>query len=260
MMGSLYSAATGMKAQQLNIDVTSNNLANVNTYGFKKVRAEFKDLMYRTALEAGAPMSSGTAVPIGQQIGMGVRNSATNRIFTQGELQQTENPFDFTIEGEGFFQIQRPDGTVAYSRDGAFKMDAAGQVVTSDGLLLVPQITVPQGATNFQVSPDGNVTVKMGNDVSTIGQITIARFVNPAGLTSVGKNLFEANLASGQAQIGAPQEAGFGSLQQNMVEMSNVKVVEEMINLIVAQRAYEANSKSVQTSDEMLGLANNLRR
>lgn len=260
MMGALWTAATGMRAQQTNIDVTSNNLANANTFGYKKVRAEFKDLMYRTAREAGTPMQSGTQTPVGTQIGMGVRNSATNRMFSQGDFQQTENPLDLVIEGDGFFQIQQPDGTFAYTRDGAFKMDGSGQVVTSDGLLLQPQFSVPQGATSLSISSEGMVTVKVGENITQIGQIQLARFVNPAGLTAIGRNMFMPTPASGQPVLGNPNTEGFGTMQQGFVEMSNVKVVEEMINLIVAQRAYEANSKSVQTADEMLGMANGLRR
>jgi flagellar basal-body rod protein FlgG len=260
MMGALWTAATGMRAQQTNIDITSNNLANANTFGFKKVRAEFKDLMYRTAKEAGTPMQSGTQMPVGTQIGMGVRNSATNRMFSQGDFQQTENPLDMVIEGDGFFQVQQPDGTLAYTRDGAFKVDGNGQVVTSDGLLVVPQITVPQGSGNLSISAEGAVTVKIGENISQIGQVQLARFINPSGLTAIGKNMFVPTPASGQASVGNPNAEGFGAIQQGYVEMSNVKVVEEMVNLIVAQRAYEANSKSVQTADEMLGMANNLRR
>jgi flagellar basal-body rod protein FlgG len=260
MMGALWTAATGMKAQQTNIDVTSNNLANANTFGFKKVRAEFKDLMYRTAKEAGTPMASGTQMPVGTQIGMGVHNSATTKIFSQGDFQQTDNPLDLVIQGDGFFQIQQPDGTIAYTRDGAFKQDGNGQVVTADGLLLVPNITIPPGAGNINVTPEGQVTVQVGNNISTVGQIQIARFINPAGLTALGQNLFQPTPASGEPQILEPGKEGTGQIKTGVVEMSNVKVVEEMINLIVAQRAYEANSKSVQTADEMLGMANNLRR
>ncbi|MDB5095591.1 MAG: flagellar basal-body rod protein FlgG [Cyanobacteria bacterium RYN_339] len=260
MMGALWTAATGMKAQQTNIDVTSNNLANANTFGFKKVRAEFKDLMYRTAKEAGTPMASGTQMPVGTQIGMGVNNSATTKIFSQGDFQQTDNQLDWVIEGEGFFQIQQSDGTIAYSRDGAFKSDGNGQLVTADGLLLVPNITIPPGATSFTVTQEGQVTVKVGNNSSAIGQVQLARFINPSGLTAVGNNLFSTTPASGEPIVGQPGQESMGQIRTGAIEMSNVKVVEEMINLIVAQRAYEANSKSVQTADEMLGMANNLRR
>lgn len=260
MMGALWTAASGMRAQQTNIDVTSNNLANANTVGFKKVRAEFKDLMYRTAKQAGTPMQSGTQMPVGTQIGMGVHNSATARMFSQGDFQQTGENLDWVIEGEGFFQIQQPDGTIAYTRDGSFKRDGNGQVVTSDGLLLSPQITLPPNASNLAVTPEGTVTVMVNNNVTTVGQVTLARFINPAGLTAIGKNLFVPTPASGDPQITNPNVDGMGTIAMGYIEMSNVKVVEEMINLIIAQRAYEANSKSVQTSDEMLGMANNLRR
>lgn len=260
MMGALYTAATGMRAQQTNIDVTSNNLANANTFGFKKVRAEFQDLMYRTAKQAGTPMQSGTQTPVGTQIGMGVHNSATSRIFSQGDFQQTEQPLDWVIEGDGFFQIQLPDGQIAYTRDGSFKKDGNGQIVTSEGMLLIPQVTLPPNATQINVTPEGAITVQVGNNNTTVGQVTLARFINPAGLTAVGKNLFTPTAASGEPVVNNPTQDGMGAIKVGFVEMSNVKVVEEMINLIVAQRAYEANSKSVQTSDEMLGMANNLRR
>lgn len=260
MMGALWTAATGMRAQQTNIDITSNNLANANTLGFKKVRAEFKDLMYRTARQAGTPMQSGTQMPVGTQVGMGVHNSATARIFSQGDFQQTENPFDWVIEGEGFFQIQRPDGQMAFTRDGSFKIDGNGQIVTNEGLLLVPQITIPQGATDPSITSEGVITVQIGNNITTVGQISLARFINPAGLTAIGRNLYMPTPASGNPIIANPNVEGLGTIAQGYIEMSNVKVVEEMINLIIAQRAYEANSKSVQTSDEMLGMANNLRR
>lgn len=260
MMGALWTAATGMRAQQTNIDITSNNLANANTLGYKKVRAEFKDLMYRTARQAGTPMQSGTQMPVGTQVGMGVNNSATARIFSQGDFQQTENPFDLVIEGEGFFQVQRPDGTLAFTRDGSFKTDGNGQLVTSEGLMIVPQITVPPNATNPSVTSEGTITVQVGPNITTVGQISLARFINPAGLTAIGHNLYMPTPASGDPIVGNPNVDGMGTIAQGYIEMSNVKVVEEMINLIIAQRAYEANSKSVQTSDEMLGMANNLRR
>lgn len=262
MMGALWTAASGMKAQQTNLDVTANNLANANTFGFKKVRAEFKDLLYRTARAAGTPMASGTQWPVGTQIGMGVLNSATTRMFQQGDFQSTENPFDVVIEGDGFFQVQRPDGQIGYTRDGSFKTDGNGQLVTSDGLLLIPQITVPQGAQDFTITPEGMVTVRQGANanVQTLGQIQLARFINPAGLTATGRNMFLPTEASGQPILNQPGQDGMGVITQGFIEMSNVKVVDEMVNLIVAQRAYEANSKSVQTSDEMLSLANNLRR
>ncbi|HEY9900111.1 MAG TPA: flagellar basal-body rod protein FlgG [Pantanalinema sp.] len=261
MLGSLWSAASGMKAQQVNIDVTSNNLANVNTPGFKKARAEFQDLMYRTASEAGAPVNNGTRTPIGSQIGMGVRAVGVARSFAQGDFLQTENPYDMTIEGEGFFQVQMGDGTVAYTRDGGFKVDSNGTLVTSEGFIVQPNISVPQGARQVTVTPEGVVTAMIGEQAQNLGQIQLVRFVNPAGLTAQGRNLFKPTEASGDPQTFAPGEAGAGTrVMQGALENSNVKVVEEMVNLIVAQRAYEANSKSISTADEMLGQANNLKR
>lgn len=258
MMGALWTAATGMRAQQTNIDVISNNLANANTFGYKKVRAEFKDLMYQTEREAGTPMQSGTQTPVGNQIGMGVWNSATNRLFSQGDFQQTQNPLDLVIQGDGFFQIQQPDGSMAYTRDGSFKVDGNGQVVTSDGLLLVPNIQVPDGSTNLSISPEGAVTAQVGPNIQQIGQLQIARFINPAGLTAQGNSLFTQTPASGEPVTSTPGSNGVGSIKQGYIELSNVETVEEMINLIVAQRAYEANSKSIQTADNMLSIANNL--
>ncbi|HEY9722669.1 MAG TPA: flagellar basal-body rod protein FlgG [Oscillatoriaceae cyanobacterium] len=258
MMGALWTAATGMRAQQTNIDVISNNLANANSFGYKKVRAEFKDLMYQTEREAGTPMQSGTQTPVGNQVGMGVWNSATNRMFSQGDFQQTQNPLDLVIQGDGFFQIQQPDGSLAYTRDGSFKVDGDGQVVTSDGLLLVPNIQVPEGSTNLTISPEGAVTAQVGPNIQQIGQLQIARFINPAGLTAQGNSLFTQTPASGEPVTATPDSNGVGSIKQGYIELSNVDTVEEMINLIVAQRAYEANSKSIQTSDNMLSIANNL--
>lgn len=259
MMGALWSAASGMRAQQLNIDVTSNNLANVNSTGFKRARAEFQDLMYRTVRDSGSPQS-GTSIPSSVQIGMGVGPSAIARIFTQGDFVQTESQLDFVIEGEGFFQVTRPDGTTAYTRDGAFKKDANGQILTGEGLLLSPNVSVPPNATKVVVGADGVVSAEVNGNLTNVGQIQLARFSNPAGLNSIGHNLFAATPASGDPITGAPQSEGFGNIVQGYLENSNVKVVEEMVNLIIAQRAYEANSKSIQSADEMLGQANNLKR
>lgn len=260
MLGSLWSAASGMKAQQLNIDVTSHNLANVNTAGFKKGRAEFQDLMYRTAKAAGAPVNTGSVTPVGLQIGNGVRSVAISRIFSQGDFQQTENPYDLTIEGDGFFQVQLPDGTIAFTRDGAFKVDAQGQLVTSEGYLVQPQVTVPQNARDVTISGEGVVTATVDGNPVQLGEIQVAGFVNPAGLLAKGQNLFQPTPASGDPQISAPGVDGMGRILQGYVESSNVRVIEEMVNLIVAQRAYEANSKSIQTADEMLSGANTLKR
>lgn len=264
MLGSLWSAATGMKAQQINIDVCSSNLANVNTPGFKKSRAEFQDLMYLTTREAGAPTNTGTRTPVGSQIGMGVRSVAIARVFSQGDFQQTDNPFDLNISGDGFFQVQLGDGTVAYTRDGGFKTDASGQLVTNEGYLVVPNITLPANATaeNMTITAEGRVTVKGGDgNQQEIGQIQLVRFLNPAGLSGMGHNLFRPTEASGEAQTFTPGEQGSNTrLQSGFLEGANVRVVEEMVNLIVAQRAYEANSKSISTSDEMLNTANQLKR
>ncbi len=260
MLGSLWSAASGMKAQQLNIDVTSHNLANVNTAGFKKGRAEFQDLMYRTARAAGAPVNTGSTTPVGMQVGNGVRSVAIARIFSQGDFQQTENPYDLTIEGDGFFQVQTSDGTTAYTRDGTFKVDSQGQLVTSEGYLVQPNVTVPEGAKDVTVSGDGVVTAVVAGNAVQLGEVQIARFVNPAGLSALGQNLFRPTVASGDPMAGAPGVEGMGRILQGYVESSNVRVIEEMVNLIVAQRAYEANSKSIQTADEMLSGANGLKR
>ncbi len=260
MLGSLWSAASGMKAQQLNIDVTSNNLANVNTAGFKKGRAEFQDLMYRTARAAGAPVNTGSTTPVGLQVGNGVRTVAVSRIFSQGDFQQTENAYDLTVEGDGFFQVQLPDGTTAYTRDGTFKVDSQGQLVTSEGYLLQPNISIPANARDVTVTGEGMVTATVDNSAVQLGEVQIARFVNPAGLTAMGQNLFRPTDASGAPVVGAPGTDGMGRILQGYVESSNVRVIEEMVNLIVAQRAYEANSKSIQTADEMLSGANTLKR
>lgn len=259
MMGSLYTAATGMRAQQQNLDVTANNLANVNTNGFKRMRAEFQDLHYQVVRQPGMP-NGADQVPTGIQVGMGVRSAATNRIFSQGDFQQTDNPLDLVIEGDGFFAVTDTDGTNAYTRDGAFKLNAQGQIVTADGHPLSPAITVPAGASNVTISPDGMVTASVGGSASPLGQLQITRFINPAGLQSVGRNLYRTSDASGEATAGAPGSEGFGTISQGAVEMSNVKVVEEMVNMITALRSYEAISKTIQTSDEMLGMANNVKR
>ncbi|MBM3266029.1 MAG: flagellar basal-body rod protein FlgG [Candidatus Sericytochromatia bacterium] len=260
MMGALYSAASGMKAQQLNTDVISNNLSNVNTTGYKKARAEFQDLLYRTAAEAGVPVSGGTVIPVGTQVGSGVRSVAIMRVFSQGDFVQTENPLDMVIEGDGFFQIQMPDGTRGYTRDGSFKIDRSGQILTQEGLLLIPNISLPQGIIRPNVSQEGLVTGSLNGSQVTLGQIQLVRFINPAGLTNLGHNLYGVTSASGEPIEGLPGTEGLGNVLQGFLENSNVRVVDEMVNLIVAQRAYEANSKAIQTSDEMLAMANTLKR
>lgn len=260
MIRALWTASTGMKAQQANLDVISNNLANVNTTGFKKSRADFQDLMYQTLRQAGAASGPDTEVPSGIQMGHGVRLVATQKLHGQGNFQNTGNDFDLAIEGDGFFQITMPDGDIAYTRDGAFKKDGQGRLTTSDGYLLEPAITVPDNATGITVSADGRVTASTPGGDEDLGQITLARFVNPAGLSSIGRNLLKETTASGAPVIGNPGEDGAGTLAQQYIEMSNVQVVEEMVNMIVAQRAYEVNSKAIQSADDMLERAANLKR
>jgi flagellar basal-body rod protein FlgG len=262
MLRSLWTAASGMQAQQLNIDVLSNNLANVNTTGFKRSRADFQDLLYETLRLAGASSSSTTEVPTGIQLGHGTRPAAVQKIFMQGEYKQTKNELDIAIEGDGFFQITMPDGETAYSRAGAFKVDSEGRIVTSDGYLMEPEISVPDDSMEISIGTDGTVSVQQAgeNQATEVGTIQLARFINPAGLNSIGRNLFLPTSASGDVITGTAGEDGFGTLAQRFLEMSNVSVVEEMVNLIAAQRAYEINSKSIQAADEMLQIANNLKR
>ena len=261
MMRALFSAATGMTAQQTNVDVIANNLANVNTVGFKRTRADFADLLYQTLRAPGTTTIQGQQSPTGIQVGMGTRLAATTRMWTQGEYQQTGDPFSIAIQGDGFFQINTPDGVV-YTRDGTFKLDSTGKLVTSDGSALEPAITIPQNALNVSIGTDGTVTYALPGQTEpqTGGQINLAKFINPAGLQSVGNNMYRATSASGNAITGTPGVDGLGTVLQGFVESSNVKVVEELVNLIIAQRAYEVNSKAIQTSDEMLQTANNLRR
>jgi len=251
-----------MEAQQLNIDVISNNLANVNTVGFKKSRVDFQDLLYQTLRPAGTAEAQGAQVPTGIEVGLGTRPAAVQKIFSQGDFQQTQNPLDLVIEGDGFFQVIMPSGATAYTRDGAFKRDAQGRMVTSDGYPLDPQITIPPESTMISVGSDGTVSVTMPgqNAPQEVGQIQIAKFTNPAGLASIGRNLYQPTAASGEAIVDTPGLNGLGTLGHGFIEMSNVKVAEEMVNMIIAQRAYEINAKAIQTADEMLGIANDLRR
>jgi len=262
MMRSLFTAATGMHAQQLNVDVISNNLANVNTVGFKRSRADFQDLLYQTIKAPGAPAGEGIQIPSGIQVGLGVKPVAVQKLFTQGDFINTGNNLDLVIEGDGFFQITRPDGTTAYTRAGAFKLDRDGRMVTSDGYPLEPAITIPADTTKIAIGHDGRVAVLQagGTTPVEIGTIEIARFINPAGLHAIGKNLFLPTDSSGEATIGAPGTEGRGSINQGFLEMSNVNVVEELANLIIAQRAFEFNSKVVQASEEMMRTAGMLRR
>jgi flagellar basal-body rod protein FlgG len=262
MIRALYTSSTGMEAQQLNLDTIANNLANVNTTGFKRTRVDFQDLLYQTASAAGASVASGAAIPTGIQVGLGARPIATQRIFSQGDFQQTENPLDLVIEGDGFFQVLRPDGSTAYTRSGAFKKDASGRVVTSDGFLIQPGIVIPPDTTVITIGTDGTVSVNVAGQTTSqqVGQLQLARFPNPAGLSAVGRNLFIPTGASGDATVATPGTQGVGTLAQGFLEMANVRVVEEMVNMITSQRAYEANSKAIQTADEMLAISNNIRR
>jgi flagellar basal-body rod protein FlgG len=260
MLRALYSAAAGMQSQELNLDVISNNLANVNTTGFKKSKVEFQELLYQTTREPGADLGSGNQVPTGIQVGQGSRPVATARIFTQGDLTQTGEQLDIAIQGDGFFEVQLPDGSNAYTRDGAFKTDANGRIVTSDGLPVIGGFQpVPPGTTNITIGANGNVTYTGASGTTTF-QVQLVRFNNPAGLESLGSNLYKETAASGTPELGTPGQNGFGTLNQGYLELSNVSVVEEMVNLIQAQRAYEINSKAVQAADQMMQESNNLSR
>jgi flagellar basal-body rod protein FlgG len=260
MIRALYSAATGMESQQLNLDVISNNLANVNTGGFKKSKIEFQDLLYDNITSPGADVGSGNVLPTGVQVGHGSNPVATSRIFTEGELTQTGERLDVAIQGDGFFEVQMPDGSLAYTRDGSLKVDSTGRVITSDGLPVQGGFQpIPAGTTSVTISSDGTVTTTGGTGTQTF-QVQLTRFANPAGLQATGRNLYIQTNASGSPETGNPGENGYGTLQQGYVEQSNVKVVEEMVNMIVAQRAYEVNSKAVQAADEMMQISNNLRR
>ena len=262
MIRALYTSSSGMQAQQLNLDAVANNLANVNTSGFKRTRVDFQDLLYQTYRAPGTAGAQGTVIPTGIQVGHGTRPVATQRIFSQGDFQQTENPLDLVIEGNGFFQVLRPDGTTGYTRAGAFKKDGTGRVVTSDGYPLQPGIAIPADATAVTIASDGTVSVTVSGQSSAqqVGTLQLARFTNPAGLLSVGRSLFTPTQASGDAVVANPGAEGMGTLGQGFLEQSNVKVVEEMVAMITTQRAYEANAKAIQTADEMLGMSNNLRR
>jgi flagellar basal-body rod protein FlgG len=262
MLRTLWIAASGMQAQTLNIDVIANNLANVNSAGFKRSRADFQDLLYETLRPAGSPSSEGNQIPTGIQIGHGTRPVAVQKIFLQGDYQLTQNELDLAIEGNGFFQVTLPNGETAYTRSGAFKLDSEGRIVTSDGFLMEPEITIPTDATMVTVGTDGTVSILRAGQIEPdeIGTLQLAKFANPAGLKSIGRNLFQPSVASGDAVTGTAGEDGFGTIAQGYLEMSNVNVVEEMVNMITAQRAYEINSKAIQAADEMLQMANNVKR
>jgi len=254
MINSLWISKTGMEAQQMQLDVISNNLANVSTNGFKKAHAVFEDLMYQNLRQVGSNTSEQSTLPTGLQIGLGVRTVATSRTFSQGNLQQTNNNLDVAIQGNGFFQVTMPDGTTGYTRDGAFQLDAQGRVVNSSGLLVQGGITVPANATGLSVAQDGTVSVTVPGTTTpqTVGTITTASFINPAGLEPRGQNVYQETAASGQPNAGVPGANGLGAVMQGFVETSNVNVVQELVTMIQTQRAYEMNSKAIQTSDQML--------
>ena len=262
MIRSLFTAATGMIAQQLNLDVVANNLANVNTVGFKKSRADFQDLMYQMVEEPGNATNASGNSPTGIQVGLGVRPGAVGRIHSQGDFESTGNPFDMAIEGDGFFQITNPNGTTNYTRSGAFKLNENGELVTSDGYLLEPPVTIPPNALGVTVASDGVVTYRTADSPTAqeAGQLTLVRFQNIAGLRSAGKNLFQETDSSGSPTTGNPGEDGFGTIAQGFLESSNVSVVEEIVQMVTGQRAYEANSKVIQTADQILSAALSVKR
>lgn len=262
MMQSLYTSATGMMGMQQQIDTTANNIANVNTIGFKKSRAEFADLMYKVMEHAGTSTSDVTKSPTGIEIGLGVRATAVNKIFSEGSLKQTDNQLDMAITGNGFFKLELPDGTEVYSRNGAFKIDETGAMVNSDGYKLVPEIVIPEDATNVSIGTDGIVSVVQAGQTqaSQIGQILLTNFINPAGLHSMGDNLYTETDSSGQPIDDTPGVSGLGIIRQGFVELSNVQLVVELTDLITGQRAYDSNSKVITTSDEMLQTVNSLKR
>jgi len=259
MMKSLWIASTGMETQQLKMDIVSNNMANINTTGFKKSRADFQDLLYQTLRSPGATSATGNQIPTGIQIGHGVRTAAVQKIFQMGDMKQTNNPMDLAVEGDGFFQIIMPNGEIGYSRSGAFKLDSEGRLVNSDGYYLEPEISIPSETELITVGTDGTVSVTIANETSSeeVGQIQLARFNNPSGLRSVGRNLYRPTDSSGDPEVMTPGENGLGTIAQGYLEMSNVNLVEEMVNMIITQRAYEFNSKVIQASDDMLQMASN---
>jgi flagellar basal-body rod protein FlgG len=261
-MRALNIAATGMLAQQRNVEVVSNNLANMNTTGFMRRRTEFQDLLYQNLRRVGSTSSeNGEVVPTGVQIGLGVKLAGVYRIHAQGNLSATDNPFDLAIQGRGFFQIETPGGEVAFTRDGTFQLNAEGQIVTHDGYVVQPAIAIPADAIDVTVNQSGEVLVKLQGqvDLQNVGQLQLAAFPNEAGLEAIGGNLFRETAGSGAPVVGQPQAAGFGGVLQGFLETSNVNAVEEITNLISAQRAYEMNSKVIKAGDEMLATLNNVR-
>ena len=261
MLRALTSASTGMIAQQLNIGTISNNIANVNTTGYKKVRAEFQALLGQIQRKPGALVTQGTNQPVGIEIGLGVKTSATQRNFTAGSYLPSGGDLDVAIEGDGFFQVQLDDGMIAYTRDGSFKRDANGALTTTDGYMIQPQVTIPQDAKDITITPNGTISVSTGNQPTQIevGTLELVKFLNPAGLSSIGKNLFIETPGSGQPVQGIAGQEGFGTVLQGYLEGSNVQIVEELVALIQAERAFESNSKVVQAGNDMLKQANQLR-
>lgn len=262
MIRALQTSATGMTAQQINIDNIANNLANVNTTGFKRATMDFHDLVYQNFAQAGAPSTEGTLLPVGFQIGLGTRPVSSHKLYTQGVLVQTENPLDMAIEGDGFFQVTMPDGSINYTRDGSFKIDADGNLVTSEGFKIEPNIAIPNNATSINVGLDGTITAMVpGNtDPQEVGKLTLARFANPAGLENIGKNLLRETPASGSPVVGTPGEEGMGQITSGYLETSNVDVVKEMVEMIRAQRAYQINSRVIRGADEMLQTVADIKR
>ena len=260
MMRSLFSAVSGLKNHQMKMDVIGNNIANVNTIGYRKSRAEFADLLYQNLRAPGSQSSASTRVPAGIQLGLGTRLTAVQKLFHQGSVRPTNNTFDMAIQGNGFFQILLPDGQFAYSRSGNFTPNENGQLVTPDGYLLQPQITVPQEAEAVTIEQDGTISVMQQGQTTVLGSLQLSTFINPAGLQARGSNLFVETTASGAANLGTPGQNQFGTILQGYQESSNVNIVEEMVDMIIAQRSYEVNSRAIRVADEMLSTATNLSR
>jgi len=258
----MYTAASGMEAQQLNIDTIAHNLANINTSGYKLRKAQFQDLLYQNIRQAGASNTATTEIPVGLQVGLGTKPVATDIIFTQGDFSTTNNPLDMVIQGQGFFQIRQSNGQIAYTRNGNLHLNRDGNIVTSDGDMLDPQITIPPDQVGITIGADGTVSVQQAGQTQPqqVGKIELALFQNPSGLQNIGKSLFLPTQSSGDAVTGTPGENGLGTLLAGFIEQSNVSVVEEMVNMIVSQRAYEANSKVIQSANEMFTQANNVVR